>query len=120
MNQHLENVRSLILETVGETIPKAKPPAGGPQRQTSPWWNEDCQEATHAKPQMEGPLTIHGRTTTSAKEKAEIIAGTFSQLSQSAHLLSDKRQLRLEKEAEFEDPADDNSAPFNSDLFRGS
>ena len=51
---------------------------------------------------MEGPLTINGGPTTSAKEKAEILADTFSQVSQSAHLPSNERQLRLEKEAEFD------------------
>ena len=51
LNEHLENIRRVILDAADSAIPKGKPPVGSSLRHHTPWWNDDCLNATRAKRQ---------------------------------------------------------------------
>jgi ribonuclease HI/exonuclease III len=67
----------------------------------------------------EKPLLVDGQITRNAREKAEALATTFAKASQTQHLPEEAREYRQEEEQNFEAPAEDNSAPHNSDLTVG-
>lgn len=66
--------------------------------------------------QPEQPLVVDGKTTSSAREKADALASTFAAVNQTAHLSLEEQTRRKEEERKFLHPLPDNEAVYNADL----
>jgi ribonuclease HI/exonuclease III len=63
------------------------------------------------------PLEINGHRTTSAFEKASVLAESFAKVSQSKNLSTSEKQFRHDEESKFLHPEPNNSADYNDDFL---
>ena len=67
-------------------------------------------------PRLEQSLLVNGKQTINDKEKADALANTFAQVSQSEYLPKDIAKFRADSENLFVEPPKDNFQSFNADF----